>query len=310
MSPVTPAHSVEYFLVKALWAAASRIPPSGLLPAFETLATLLFRLGLRRTVVMANLRAALGDTLQEADLRRIAIGCYARLGRALGEIVHADRLMKTGKVAFDISGREHLDAAIGEGRGVVVLTAHLGNFLLGGYPLRNLGYRLVYVAKRMKNPRVDEEIQKIYAMQGNVVIPIRGFRNDPAGGLRIFRALKKGETVVMLNDQDAGSEGYVSRFFGLPASIPSGPAAFAHRAGATVLTGFATGNGGTIRVEFQPPIGYSSAGSGEEAVARILDEYSRRLEEKVRQSPEDYFWLHKKWKSAPGVGSMYKRGAP
>lgn len=307
---MTLAHSMEYLLLRSLWTVGSRIPSPALRRALGGFAQLLFRLGLRRDVVMANLRAALGATIPEPELRRIAIDCYAHLGRAIADIIHSERLIRSGKVAFDISGREHLDAAIGKGRGVVVLTAHLGNFLLGAYLVRNLGYRLVYVAKRMKNPRVDEEIQKIYAMRGDAVIPIRGFRNDPAGGLRIFRALKKGETVVMLNDQDAGSEGYVSRFFGLPASIPSGPAAFAHRAGATVLTAFATGDGGTIRVEFQPPIGYSSAESGEEAVARILDEYSRRLEEKVKQSPEEYFWLHKKWKSSPGARSIYDGSAP
>jgi KDO2-lipid IV(A) lauroyltransferase len=303
----TLAHSAEYLLLRSLWAAASRVPSSGLLRAFEALGSLLFRIGLRREVVMANLRAALGETLPEPELRRIAIGCYARLGRSIAEIVHSDELLRTGKVAFDVSGLEFLDAALRGGRGVVVLTAHLGNFLLGGFHLRDLGYRLVAVAKRMNNPRVDEEIQKIYAMRGNTVIPIRGFRNDPGGGLRIFRALKNGEAVVVLNDQDAGPDGYQGSFFGLPASIPSGPAAFACRAGAAVLTAFVSGTGGKRRVEFQPPIDISGAGSEEEAVARILDEYSTRLEEKVRACPEDYFWLHKKWKSVPGLRAIYER---
>lgn len=303
---MTPAHSAEYYLLRALWAAASRVPPSALLPAFEALGALLFRLGMRRDVVVANLRAALGDTLPEEQLRRIAIGCYARLGRGIAEIVHADRLIRTGDVAFEILGREHLDTAVRSGRGAVVLTAHMGNFLLGGFHLRDLGYRLVYVAKKMTHDPVDEEIRKIYGMRGNEVIPIRGYRNDPAGGLRIFRALKRGKVVVILNDQDAGPEGYPGRFFGLPASIPSGPARFAFRAGVAVLSGFVTGDRGKVRIEVQPPIDYSAAKSGEEAVARILDEYGRRLEEQVRRFPEDYFWLHKKWKSAPGVGSMYE----
>ncbi|UCD48282.1 MAG: hypothetical protein JSV28_05775 [Deltaproteobacteria bacterium] len=303
----TLAHSAEYLLLRSLWAAASRVPSSGLLRAFEALGALLFRMGLRRDVVMANLRAALGETHPEPELRRIAIGCYARLGRAIAEIVRSDELMRTGKVAFDVSGLEFLDAALRGGRGVVVLTAHLGNFLLCGFHLRNLGYRLAYVAKRMNNPKIDEEIQKIYATGGNTVIPIRGFRNDPRGGLRIFRALKNGEAVVVLNDQDAGAGGYQGRFFGLPTSIPSGPAAFACRAGAAVLTAFVSGTVGKRRVEFQPPIDISGAGSEEEAVARILDEYSTRLEEKVRACPEDYFWLHKKWKSVPGIRAIYER---
>lgn len=309
MIRVTLAHSAEYYLLRSLWAASSRIPPSGLLPAFEVLGALLFRLGLRRDVVMTNLRVALGASLPERELRRIAVGCYARLGRAIAEIVRSDELIRTGKVAFDVSGLEFLDAALRSGRGVVVLTAHLGNFLLAGFHLQNLGYRLVYVAKRMKNPRVDRDIQKIYAMRGNAVIPIRGFRNDPGGGLRIYRALKNGEAVVVLNDQDAGPDGYQGRFFGIPTSIPSGPAAFACRAGAAVLTGFVTGEGGKIRVEIQSPIDVSPARSEEEAVARILDEYSTRLEEKVRECPEQYFWLHKKWKSSPGARSIYDGGA-
>lgn len=302
---MTLAHSAEHLAFRSLRAVGARIPPTALRRALGGFAPLLFRLGLRRSVVLANLRAAFGAAVPEAELHRIAIGCYARLGRAIADIVHSEALLRTGKVAFEVRGREHLDAAIRSGRGVVLLTAHLGNFVLGGFHLRDLGYRLAYVAKRMKNPLMDEEILEIYGMRGNKVIPIRGFRNDPAGGLRIFRALRKGETVVILNDQDAGPEGYHGRFFGHPTSIPPGPASFAYRAGATVLSAFATAENGKIRIDLQPPIDYSAARSGEEAVARILDEYSARLEEKVRACPEEYFWLHKKWKSAPGARSIY-----
>ncbi|MBP2676928.1 MAG: Bacterial lipid biosynthesis acyltransferase, partial [Deltaproteobacteria bacterium] len=84
------------------------------------------------------------------------------------------------------------------------------------------------------------------------------------------------------------------------------PARFAHRAGVAVTTGFATREGGRIRIEIQPPIDYSSAGSPEEAEKIILDEYSRRLEETVRKCPEQYFWFHKKWKALPEIRARYE----
>jgi len=124
--------------------------------------------------------------------------------------------------------------------------------------------------------------------------------------MRIFKALKRGGTVVVINDQDAGPEGYRSVFFGVPTFIPSGPAHFAFRTRAAVITAFITRRDGRIAVRFGAAVDYSKAATPEDAEAPILDEYSRRLEAAVREAPELYFWFHKKWKSVPEIRARYE----
>lgn len=303
-------HRLERFLLVSVRTIAERIPLSVLRPAIEGVASLAFRVGIRRRVVVENLRAALGEEANGAETRRLARSCYAEFGRIVAEIVRSDELLRDPDAAFRVRGLESLDRATERGRGVVVLTAHLGNFLAAGYLVRRLGHSLSFVARHMSNPLTDAEIEGIYARYGTRVIAVRGSRNDPGGGLRIFRSLRRGETVVILNDQDAGGDSYRTTFLGLPTFIPAGPARYAVRAGATVLTAFVTRCDGKIDVHFQDPIEYSAARRPEEAEALILDEYTRRLEAKVREAPASYFWFHKKWKGVPEIRARYEGRAP
>jgi Kdo2-lipid IVA lauroyltransferase/acyltransferase len=298
-------HLLGYAAFKAFHAAVSLLPLPVLSPLFRALAAACRALGIRRRVVAENLRAALGKDIPGPELDRIERDCYAEYGRIVSEIVASDRLLRERGKHFDAHGLSILEEAVRGGRGLLILSGHIGNFIVLGNYLRSLGFPMTFVAKRVANEYVNREIEKVYGRHGSTIIPVRGFKNDPQGGIRLYRSLKRGDIVVALVDQDAGPEGYTSTFFGLPTFLPSGPARFAHRAGVPVATGFATRVDGRLRVEIEPPIDYSSAGSPEAAERIILDEYSRRLEEKVRKAPEQYFWFHKKWKSLPEIRARY-----
>lgn len=303
-------YRLEEMALRAVLGPLSRLPLRTLRRFLESAGLLLYRIGVRRGTVLANLRAVFGNRLPEEEIGRIGAASYRTMGRVLAQVLKSDEVLGPRGVAIEVSGFEGLEAESRKGRGVILLSAHLGAFLLAGYHLRQRDFTLTFVAKRMKNPLVDGEFQKIYGKHGNPVIPVAGFKDDPGAGIALYRALRQGATVTILNDQNAGPEGYHSTFFGLPTYIPRGPALFAHRAGAIVMTGFAVYEGEAIRVEIQPPIDYSGASSPEEAASILLDEYSRRLEEKVREHPDQYFWLHKKWKSVPGLRAIYdRRGA-
>ncbi|MGE5663390.1 MAG: lysophospholipid acyltransferase family protein [Deltaproteobacteria bacterium] len=306
----TARHRAERLLLVSVRTIAEKIPLSVLRPALEGAASLAFRVGIRRRVVVENLRAALGADATGAKARRIAKKCYREFGRIVAEFVRSEELLRDPEAAFRVQGLDTLAGAAARGQGVVILTAHLGNFIAGSYLVCRMGHSLTLVARHMSNPLVDADIEAIYAKYGTRVIAVRGSKNDPGGGLRIFRALRKGETVVLLNDQDAGEDSYRSTFLGLPTFIPAGPARYAVRAGATVLTAFVTRVDGRIDVQFQDPIDYSGASGPEEAKALILDEYSRRLEAKVREAPASYFWFHKKWKGVPEIRARYEGRVP
>ena len=292
--------------VKATLAAASLLPYPVLASVFGAAAAACRALGIRRRVVRENLRAAFGKDLPEPELAAIERRCYSEYGRIASEIAASDRLLRRKEDRFAAAGLDVLSEAVRGGKGLLILTGHIGNFVVIGHYLRSLGFPMTFVAKQLANEYVNREIEAVYGRHGSTIIPVRGFKNDTQGGMRLYRSLKRGDIVVVLVDQDAGPEGYMSTFFGLPTSLPSGPARFAFRAGTPVTTGFATREGGRIRVEIQAPIDCSSAGTPDAAEKTILDEYSRRLEEKVRRAPEQYFWFHKKWKSLPEIRERYE----
>jgi KDO2-lipid IV(A) lauroyltransferase len=292
--------------MKGLLATISRLPLSVLLPVFRAVASACQALGIRRRVVRVNLLAALGKDTPAQELDRIARDCYAEYGRIVSEIIASDQLLLQREKHFEVRGLSLLEEAVRGGKGLLLLTGHLGNFIVIGHYLRSLGFPMTVVTKRLANEHVGREIESVYGRHGITVIPVRGLKNDPQAGIRFFRALKRGDIVVVLVDQDAGPRGYRSTFFGLPTFLPSGTSRFAYRAGAPVATGFATRERGRLVVEIQPPIDYSSAGSPDAAEKIILDEYSQRLEKKVRTAPEQYFWFHKKWKSLPEVREQYE----
>jgi len=299
-------HAFEYAAFRFAVALVRRLPFAVLRPLLGGLGRLAHVLGLRRRVVETNLSVALGEAGPSGRVRDVARTCYAEHGRIVAEILKEERLLRDPGRTFDMAGIENLRNAISAGRGVIVLTAHFGNFVFAGYQLARLGYPMAYVSKPVHNPAVRLELEKVYTKYGNTLIPIGGFKNDPAGGMRIFKALKRGGTVVVINDQDAGPEGYRSVFFGVPTFIPSGPAHFAFRTRAAVITAFVARRDGKVALRFGEAVDYSKAATPEEAEALILDEYSRRLEAAVRETPALYFWFHKKWKSVPEMRARYE----
>jgi len=296
---------IAWLAMKGAVGAASLLPLPVLFAAFGGLAAAARAAGIRRRVVRVNLSAAFGKDLTQRELDGIERDCYAEYGRIVSEIIASDRILRRKEENFEIVGLPILEEAIRGNKGLLLLTGHMGNFIVGAHCMQAMGFRMSVVAKRVANEYMNREIGKVYG-RGAAVISVRGFKNDPQGGLKLYRGLKRGDVVNALIDQDAGPEGFRTVFFGLPTYLPPGPARFAHRAGVAVTTGFATREGGRIRIEIQPPIDYSSAGSPEEAEKIILDEYSRRLEETVRKCPEQYFWFHKKWKALPEIRARYE----
>lgn len=301
---------IAFLAMKGTLGAVSLLPLPALFAFFRALAAAFRALGIRRRVVRVNLDAALGKELGDREREEVERNCYAEYGRIVAEVVASDRLLREKEERFELTGRAVLDEAARSGKGLLILSGHIGNFVAGAHYMRSVGIRMTFIAKRIANEYVDREIGRIYARHGNKVISVRGFRNDPEAGAKVFRAMKQGDLVVALVDQNAGPEGTRTTFFGLPTFLPGGPVALACRGGIPVATALVTREEGRIRIDFQPPIDYSPADSLAGAVTLVLDEYSRRLEEKVRKYPEQYFWFHKKWKAAPEIRARYEGKGP
>jgi KDO2-lipid IV(A) lauroyltransferase len=169
-----------------------------------------------------NLGAALGKELGERELEEIEKGCYEEYGRIIAEVIVSDRLLREKEERFELTGKTVLEEAIRSGKGLLLLSGHIGNFVAGAHYMRSVGVPMTFIAKRIANEYVDREIKEIYARHGNKVISVRGFRNDPRRGESLPRH-EAGDLVVALVDQNAGPEGTRTTFFGLPTFLPEAP---------------------------------------------------------------------------------------
>ncbi len=291
-------HYLEYFLLRAIVFVIARIPMSAALWVGRRLADLTFDvLRKRRTVTLENLRAALGDPYSAAELQGIARGAYRNIGMTMVELGRfsrespADLLDRTR-----IAPRDPIHAAVARGRGIVYLTGHTGNWELCGICVNAVGGPLAAAVGDQKNLLVDRYFKALRGRMGVEQISI-------TSGLRqVLRRLHEGGRVALAADQDAGRDGVFIDFFGRPASTAAGPARFAYRTGAAIVIGFDRLTGqGRHEIRLYPPIVPDTDRPEEEEVRRMLGEYARHLEDFIREYPEQWLWMHRRWKSAPPV---------
>ena len=194
---------------------------------------------------------------------------------------------------LEIEGIEHLEQALAEGKGVVVFTGHFGNWELMGAVVASLGYPVDAVARKQNSSGADEfmaEVRRQYGLR----IHERGFSLRAA-----FRALKQGRMLALLADQDARGRGWFVDFFNQPSSTFSGPVQLAQRLGAPIVPAFfvRTDRPG-YRLVFCPPRQVAPDASIEE-MQNQLQELTTTLEDTIRQYPEQWFWIHRRWKTKP-----------
>lgn len=243
-----------------------------------------------RRVAMRNLSLAMPEK-GETEHRRIADGVFDSIGRLLVCFarfpqIRRDNLSRWAR--FD--GYEHFEEARKRGRGVLLATAHLGNWELGALAHALNGEPMDVVVRPLDNPRIDRLVARRRAACGNRVIEKR----DAARA--IFKALAANQTVGILMDQNSSlDQGTFVDFFGMPACSGTGFARIAARSGATVIPAFALWSNEEQRhvVRYYPAV--EMTGSAEEDTARL----QKRLEAIIREHPDQWLWIHRRWKTRP-----------
>jgi KDO2-lipid IV(A) lauroyltransferase len=258
------------------------------------LGLLAYGLGWRREVVEAQLAAAFPDHSDDWTAAT-ARASFEHVGR---EMVTAMALQRRGldEVARrleDLEGRESLAEAFAEGRGVVMVSGHLGNWEFAGSTLAALGYPTDAVMQTLKNRRLNRYIVDSRRRLGMELID--RYRSWDA----LVASVRSGRILAFVADQDAGASGMFVPFFGRPASTHRAPALVALRAGAAFFMGGVRRvapqryRGWVVRLD--PPAGLNVK---DQAVA-LTRMWTAELERRIRVSPEQYFWHHKRWKTRP-----------
>lgn len=226
--------------------------------------------------------------------RDTARAVFSHLGRAAAEFfrLSGPKLLDLDTWVAEVTGFEHLERAVREGRGVVAVTAHFGHWeLLAAWVARRLP--VAVVARQAYDARLDAVLT---ARRGRNTIAVFG-RNTSVRP--ILRWLKEGKVLGVLADQDTGVDSLYVEFFGAPAKTPSGPAVLAQSTGADIVTGFCFRRpDGRYRLVFSPAIPVPPrSGGGPLELWGVVQEYTRRTEAAIREQPDLWAWNHSRWRS-------------
>ena len=246
----------------------------------------------RRKMTIDNISRGLGVTEEQAAA--IAKASGIRFGPMFMEVLHMPRLNKDNINQYvTLRGSEHLEAALAMGRGAVLATAHSGNWELLGAALAMHGFPLVAVVQRQTNAAMDTFINEYRTKAGMHVTYKQGVRE-------MVKLLGKGKIIGLLMDQDNHNHGVFVEFFGRMASTPQGAAALARLNNAPIVPAFITENpDGTHTAILHPPVLVTKTADRAEDIRSTTQHLTRIIEQHIRQHPQEWFWLHNRWKTAP-----------
>ena len=246
------------------------------------------RTGTHRTV-LRNLRIAFPD-MDPAARERLALESWERTGRTFAETTQLDRItMASGRL--EVVGLERLEAIRDGDRPVVFVSGHLACFETMPAVILAAGIPCQITYRAANNPYVDALIRRARARYG-----VRLFAPKGGDGAReLLGGLERGESVALMNDQKF-SDGPEVTFFGNPVNAAPGPSRLALRFG-TVLQPMSVVRlpGVRFRVTAHAPIALERTGDRSADIARGVQAVTAFVEARVREVPEDWFWVHKRW---------------
>jgi KDO2-lipid IV(A) lauroyltransferase len=239
-----------------------------------------------------------------AERQQILRRLYRNLGWLLAEFCQMPGYTPELTRSFiRYEGLEHYLAARDEGKGVLILTGHLGAWELSSFYHSLMGYPMSIVIRRLDNPLVDSLVNHIRCLHGNQVL----HKDDFARGL--LASMRRGETVGILMDTNmTPPQGSFVDFFGQSACTGTGLARIAMKTGARVLPGFLLWEEATQQyvLRFGGPLCLATSGDVEADVLTNTALFTRVIEDYIRQYPDQWLWVHRRWKTRPqGEAPIY-----
>ncbi|MGA9566471.1 MAG: lysophospholipid acyltransferase family protein [Candidatus Korobacteraceae bacterium] len=297
-------YRLQYLLLAVLVRLVGTLPRPVARAVGTTIGRLAYLLHPRlRRVGMRNLEMAF-PTKSVAERRKILRGVYLSLGRLLAEfcLFPSYTLANASRVAV-YQGFENFEAAEKRGKGVLFLTGHFGGWEIGSFFHSLQGHPMRIVVRPLDNPYVDDLVTRYRTLHGNSVIGKQGF----ARGL--LAAMEGNETVGILMDTNmTPPQGVFVDFFGIPACTAVGIARVALHTDAAVVPAFTIWDPvlRKYRVEFGPALELVRTGDGEADAVANTALFNRIFEDYVRKYPDQWLWVHRRWKTRPpGEAPLY-----
>ena len=246
-----------------------------------------------RLIALHNLRCAFPEKDME-ELIRIAKGVYRNLAITMAEFFSMPYITRENLHEWlELEGLEHFEAGIAQGKGLLTIIAHFGNWEL--MPVTTPFFlKPAYIVYRpMDSPLIDNMVEYVRTINGNVMVMKGG------SGKRIMELLEENHPIGILSDQNvAAREGVFVDFFGRPACTGVGLAVLALRSGAPVLPMFmARQKSGKYKFILKPLVEISRTGDYEKDLLENTQRFTKVVEDVVREYPDQWFWIHQRWKT-------------
>jgi KDO2-lipid IV(A) lauroyltransferase len=251
----------------------------------------------RRHVAIAvdNLRHAFPDW-DESRRLRTARGVYRHFGRVILDILWMQRRTRDEILSrVEVVGREHVEEAMRAGKGAIMVTAHIGNWELHGIAHGWLFGPIGVVARPLDNPALDARLCAFRMQGGNSVF----YKKQAIA--QTLRFLRDGKGVAILIDQNVQQkDGIFVDYFGRPAATTTVAAALGVKTGCALIpcSALLTEEGG-YRLLYEAPVPCESTGDRTADVARVTQVLTSRIEGWVRETPDQWLWIHRRWKTRP-----------
>jgi KDO2-lipid IV(A) lauroyltransferase len=255
---------------------------------------------LRRTGEI-NLKLAFPEKTPE-ERQQLLRGCFESLGRVLGLFSHFADPMENIMTVVEPIALERLQAAK-KGRGVIFCTAHLGAWELTSYAVAHLGYPMTVIVRPIDNQKIEQMVDRYRTVTGNTTI-------DKFSAARsMLKILRKGEFLGLLYDLNAlDEEAIFVDFFGVPASTNFLTAKLALRTNVPIVAVFSPWDKTRKKflLDVTEPIEVEHTGDEEADVRNLTARLIQRVEEQIKRHPDQWLWVHKRWKTRPkGEPSIY-----
>lgn len=254
-------------------------------------------LRIRRRVVLDNLKLAFPDWDEK---KRIRVGRHAvcqMTGNFFEVLLIPAITLEWIRKNTVFEGETHLQQALAQGNGIYALSLHIGNGDIGAGVLAKLGYRVHLISKVFKNKTINNLWFYVRRSGGIEFINAHGMKTP----FEILKAIKTNETVIFVNDQFMGKPfGIETTFFGRTTGTAFGLALFYYKTRSPVIPTYAyEGEDGKVHVVIEPPLKLEQLISEdkEQTYARITQEINNQLERIIRAHPEQWMWVHRRWKT-------------
>lgn len=288
---------LEYLAIMVVALPLYWMPRRMALRAGEYIGTLMYYLlPRRRQIGFKNLTIAFGNSMSGQERERILRSNFRDLGKTIVEVLHFPKMSRDDvRAKVTIVGQENCLNAMSKGCGMIYLAAHIGNWEMSSFAQSAAGYPANIVVRPLDNRYLNNFIVKVRTMYGHTILARRNGMRD------MITALKRKEAVGILMDQNAKrSQGIFVDFFGKPASTVPVIAILALRYDVPVIPGFIVRTGfDTHTLYFGAEIEIERTGDAKKDIEINTARLNKVLEDFIRQYPDQWFWIHNRWKTQP-----------